>query len=232
METCLSMLYWWGGKLRHMSASFIIIHAAQFPSDSPTSLKLSSLKWFIIFQQWFKEYRYFENSCEALYRILETVCHKNSTIVTYFSVQLMVILILHMCSPYSQHKVDLVHSQNHSRGKSDGVHPYGCTHVWEIEWMCARGVLFMIRSSLHAHLWSIWAAAWWLGCVQIQKKCQNNALMCTHVAFQFLFLSLICAYSLSMLHFLFLSLHEALKSRCYRYAVGGGCSITSMSCTF
>lgn len=81
----------------------------------------------------FKECRYSESSCEALYRILATVCHKNYAIVTYPSVQLMVILILHMCPPYSQHRINLVHSQNHSRGKSDGVHPYGCTCVWEGE---------------------------------------------------------------------------------------------------
>lgn len=32
---CLSMLYWWGGKLPHMSDSFIIIDAAQFHPDFP-----------------------------------------------------------------------------------------------------------------------------------------------------------------------------------------------------
>lgn len=166
----------------------------------------------------FKECRYFESSCEALYRILETVCHKNYAIVTYPSVQLMVILILHMCPPYSQHRINLLHSQNHSRGKSDGVHPYGCTYVWEGEWKkteCGQRAVLIIRSSHQAHLWSILDAAWWLGCVQIWKdtiakqyyNVRPRSLLVSVV------LSSICACSVSKLHFLLLSLREALKSR-------------------
>lgn len=160
----------------------------------------------------FKECRYFESSCEALYRILETVCHKNYAIVTYPSVQLMVILILHMCPPYSQHQINLVHSQNHSRG-SIWMHVCVRERV-EKDWMCAKGcVIYQIFPPGPSMVC--------IGCSMVTWVCTNlkeyNSKHYYNVHPRSLLvsvvLSLICAYSLSKLHFLILSLREALKSR-------------------
>lgn len=81
-----------------------------------------------------------ENSCEAIYRILETVCHKNYTIVADFSVQLMVILMLQNVPPCSQHKCNLVHSQNYYR-----MHVCLRDRVGKAEY--EQGLCYVIRSS-------------------------------------------------------------------------------------